>query len=228
MLGRDTVIFGYRELAKEIAREFLKKSYRFVIATDDLESFKQAKSDTLEAYFIEDIADDNELINLGVGDNIKYIFIVTEDDTTNIFLTLATRSLDKNLQIVAEAGSVDSKNKLKVAGANKIIDPYEIVADRIFDLLKKPQIIDVLEQTIFGDKNLNLAQIEVDRDSKLNFLTLSELNLKVNYNLIPIGVTDSLSSDKFKSQEIEYRLKEGDILIVVGRGEDIESFKSNF
>ncbi len=226
-MNKKIIIFGYGELGEELARHLKSKRYDFTIATNDKNSFKRAKQDGLRVEFLNDITDDEELIKLGIGIDVNYIFCVTEDDTINIFLTISARAIDSNLKIISEAESADSKAKFELAGANKVIDPYEITATKIYDIIKKPQIIDILDHTIFGDKNLNLAEIRVTQSSKLNKIYLSELNLRESYNLIAIGIIDKKLGKNFRFVTGEYRhqLSINDILIVVGKLEDIDQFK---
>ena len=51
--------------------------------------------------------------------------------------------MDKELNIVVIMDSSESAEKLLAAGANKIIDPYEICGRKIHDMLKRPDINDI-------------------------------------------------------------------------------------
>ena len=226
----EIIIFGYKHLGQEIARQLSIKNDNFIIASNDMVDFKKAQKDELNAYYLEDITDDKELIKLGITENIKYIFCVSEDESNNIFLTISARALDENLKIIAEAETIESKKKFELAGANKVIDPYEISANRIFSLIKKPQIIDILDNTVFSkeiEDSINLAEINITKNSKLDGVYLNKIDLN-SFNLIAIGVIDREKGEDFKFLTDGYnpKLDDKDVLIVVGNRAKIEEFKS--
>ena len=113
------------------------------------------------------------------------------------------------------------------AGANKIIDPYEICGRKTHDMLTKPDITNVLDDTVFGRHDLHIAQIEIPKGSSLENTKTSELKMDGKYNLILIGVVDKESGETlhFAVGEQEYTLNAGDVLVVLGPSREIRAFK---
>lgn len=78
-----------------------------------------------------DYRDDAALRQLGLGDRIGTLFGLYSSDAENVFLSISTRAIAPELRIICMIHHVDSAPKLIAAGANKIIDPYEISGRKI-------------------------------------------------------------------------------------------------
>lgn len=176
---------------------------------------------------VGDFRNDDDLKVAGIGSRIDYLFCFFAADSDNVFLTISARALDKNLTIIALVDDPDSADKLMAAGANKIIDPYEICGRKTHELLTKPEITNILDQTVFRRHDLHIAQIEIARGSWLESKKISTLKLNEKHNLILIGVVDKALGEElhFAIGEREHHLDVGDILVVMGPAREIKAFK---
>ena len=182
-----------------------------------------------KGFFAEviDFRNDDELKAIGIGTYIDYLFCFFAADSDNVFLTISARAIDKNLTIISIVDDPDSADKLLAAGANKIIDPYEICGHKTYEILTKPEISSILDHTVFRRHDLNIAQIEIPNGSWLENLKISGLRLNEKYNLILIGVVDKELGEElhFAIGEREHHLDAGDILVVMGPAQEISAFK---
>lgn len=222
------VIFGYSVMSLE-AMERLPK--------DDCDILFVARNEAEAAFVTEkgfetciiDFKDDEDLISIGIGTTIDIIFCFYPKDSDNVFLTISARALDKSLTIIAIVDDSESEAKLLAAGANKIIDPYEICGRKVHEMLTKPDISDILDHTVFGRHDLNMAQIEIPIDSYLEGIMVSKLNLRnEQYNLILIGVVDKELDEQlhFTNGETDHELNAGDILVVMGPSRGCRLFRN--
>lgn len=176
---------------------------------------------------VSDFSDDEALRSIGIGSDMDYLFCLFPDDSDNVFLTLSARALAERLIIMAVVDDPAATGKLFAAGADKIIDPYEICARKIHEMLIKPEITDILDHTLFRRHDLNIAEIAITPGSWLENRKLSALNLSERHNLILIGVVDK-EVDKmlhFAVGEQDHHLDAGDILVVMGPAGHIRKFK---
>lgn len=116
------IICGFGRVGHQIAQELLAAKVPFVVIDS-----KEEVSDELEEigvpYLIGDITNDKNLERSGIG-KARGLIASADSDTANVFVTLSARVLNPDLFIVARAGLPDSEEKLKKAGANKVISPY--------------------------------------------------------------------------------------------------------
>jgi Trk K+ transport system NAD-binding subunit len=158
---------------------------------------------------------------------LKFLISRLEPSTTkisqNVFLTLSARVLDKKLKLISVVNQPESAEKLLAAGANKIIDPFEICSKKAYQLLTKPSITWLLDEAVFGRADLHMAEILIPKNSYLDRTLISELHLNELYNLFLIGVVDKELGEKlyFSLGEQDHVLDTGDILVVLGSSRDI-------
>ncbi len=222
------IVFGYSIMSLEAMSRLPKDECDILfIAANETEA-----SSVSEKGFktrILDFRNDDDLISIGIGTTADIIFCFYPKDSDNVFLTISARSLDKSLTIIAIVDHSESEKKLLAAGANKIIDPYEICGRKVHEMLTKPDISNILDHTVFGQHDLNMAQIEIPIDSYLEGRTVSQLNLRnEKYNLILIGVVDRELDDQlhFTNGETDHVLNAGDVLVVMGPNRGCRLFRN--
>ena len=177
-------IFGYNSLSFELVAQLHEKQQNLLILDHDPIKIEQAEQQNLNAQLL-DYRQDEALIELGIGSTVSTLFCFLEHDSENVFLTLSARALDKHnqLKIIAVVKHPDSAEKLLAAGANKIIDPYEICSYKVYQLLTKPSVTWILDQAVFGRADLHMAEITIPEHSTLDKTLTSQLNLNMKYNL---------------------------------------------
>src|SRR5258708_1691721 len=94
-----------------------------------------------------------------------------------------------DLFIVGRAETEDATLKLKRAGANRVISPYQIGAVQIAQTALRPAVVDFMELATSAD-NLDLAmeEIPIAALSALANRTVVEANLRQRYGVIVIGI----------------------------------------
>ncbi len=224
----NIAVFGYNRLSFEAVSRLDTEIYHIVVVDHDPAKAALARENGFETATI-DFRSDDDLKLIGIGSTIDTLFCFFAEDSDNVFLTLSARALDKTLNIIAVVDSPESAEKLLAAGANKIIDPYEICGRKIHDILKWPDITNIFDHTVFGRHDLHLAEVVVPENSYLEDAHISQLQLGSHYNLILIGIVNKQVSDElhFVVEEFDRRLSVGDILVILGPSREIRAFKKD-
>ena len=219
-------VFGYSIMSLEVMSRLNRELYSLVFIGKDEAEAALVAAQGFETKII-DFRNDDALKSIGIGADVDILFCFYQRDSDNVFLTISARAIDKNLTIIAIVDDPESAEKLLAAGADKIIDPYEICGRKTHDMLSRPDITAILDDTVFGQHDLNIAQIEIPEGSCLENTNTSDLKLNEKHNLILIGVVDRESGDAlhFAIGEQEYSLNAGDVLVVLGPSREIRSFK---
>jgi voltage-gated potassium channel len=223
---KQIVVFGYSVMSLEVMKRLNSKQHTLLFVSEDEDEAERITEQGFATTII-DFRNDDELKAIGIGSNVDIIFCFYPTDSDNVFLTISARALDKELTIIAIVDDPESAEKLLAAGANKIIDPYEICAKRTHNMLTKPDVTNMLDNTVFGQHDLNIAQIEIPKGSYLEDSKSSDLELAEKYNLILIGIVDRELGDAlhFAISEKKHILNAGDVLVVLGPANEIKHFK---
>jgi voltage-gated potassium channel len=96
-------------------------------------------------------------------------------------------------------------------------------------MLKRPDINDIFDHTVFGRHDLHLAEVVIPENSYLENSYASQLELSSQYNLILIGIVNKQISDAlhFVAEEFDRRLSVGDILVILGPSREIRAFQKD-
>jgi len=225
-MKKKIIVFGYNNLSYEAISRLDQKAHDVLIIETDLSLKKSAEEKGFKTKDIDFRSDEN-LKLIGIGRSIDVIFCFLLEDSSNVFLTLSARAIDENLDIIAIAGSAQSAEKLIAAGANKIIDPYQICGQKIHELIKKPDITNIIDHTVFGRDDLHIAEIVIPVGSHLENTYSSTLSLNDQHNLVLIGIVDKELDDNlhFAIGEKDHKLDAGDIIVVLGPSREIKAFK---
>lgn len=225
---KKIAVFGYNRLSFEAISRLDPEQHQVLVIDHEPGQTALAAENGFATATI-DFRSDDDLKSIGIGSDIDILFCFFDDDFDNVFLTLSARALDKDLTIIAIVDSPESAGKLLAAGANKIIDPYEICARKIHDVLKRPHISDIFDHTVFGRHDLHLAEIVIPENSYLENSYVGKLELGTQYNLILIGIVNQQVGQQlhFVAEETDRRLSAGDILVILGPSREIRAFKKD-
>jgi voltage-gated potassium channel len=227
MLKNKILIYSFSSIAMQVAQVLAKKNYHIVIIEEDDTLREKASKLGYETYNIS-LLDDENILTIGINDeNIKAFFCLGDDKNQNLFITLSVRNLNKDIKIISISSTKEGNKTMLLAGANKVINPYEIGALRIFRLLHKPLILDVLDNILFSGSDIEVAEITIKKNSIFDNVYLRDLKVIDKDNIIILGIQDKELSDKFIffSTGINHKIDEGDTLVVLGTLQNIKKFK---
>ena len=221
------IIFGYSKFAAQLAYSLKNENKEFII----IEPFEKQRSFAINDNYTNNIYDyecydDNELISLGIKNEITTLFCMHNDFNKNLLISLSARNLNKNLQIIAYSTNINDSKKLKLAGATTTINPYETAGLQIFRKIHKPIALKIIDDILYKNTPLEIQEILIKKNSKLDGKLFHNLNIIKKYNLILLGIQDKEISNKFifSSRGINHKIDEDDILVVLGHKNDILNF----
>lgn len=220
------LLFGYGRYGEQIAKQLMHTGYDVYIAEYDKKNLKHASLDGFEHILIVDIENDEELASILLDNGFKKIFCAFDNEEENIYLTITFKAIFHKIEIIAICESKETERKLKLAGADKVIDTMEAAANRIFFILEKPAVTEAIDN-ILQDPNLTFSEIEIPKDSFLDGINISDINIKKRFNVIVIGIVDKELGNRFTfiTKGIKHKLDAGDILVLIGKKENIKKFE---
>jgi voltage-gated potassium channel len=131
---RDHVIIcGFGRIGAMLARELQAARARFVI----LELAEAAVAQAHELGYLclhADATNEAALESAGIR-HARTLATVLSSDAANVFITLSGRSLNPELDIIARGELPSTERKLIQAGANKVVLPAHIGAERIAEMI---------------------------------------------------------------------------------------------
>jgi len=141
-LKNHAIICGYGRIGRMIASQLEQGGIPFVIvdqATDRTAEARESGWLTLQG----EATDESVLRAAGIA-RAKVLATVLPNDASNVFITLSARNMNHDIQIIARGEVPSTERKLLQAGANRVVLPAHIGADRIAHLILHPNARELL------------------------------------------------------------------------------------
>jgi trk system potassium uptake protein TrkA len=176
-----------------------------------------------------DSTDKEALVASGIKDVDVAVVSMGEDIESSILTTALLKNLDIK-EIVARACTSLHAQILKMVGATRVVFPEEDMGIRVANSILSPGVLEYIEL----GADYTLAEIEAKGESVGR--TLNELDLRGRYGINVLIVKRRVfeveeGTEKTVDKEVkvlptsDYKIQEGDVLVVVGNSKDIESFE---
>jgi len=214
------IVCGYGRIGTMVAREFRRQKFPYVVVERDGERVQAALDDgglAVEA----DASREDVLHRVGIS-RARGLVAVVGTDADNVYTVLTARVLRPELFIVSRAESEDVTQKLRRAGADRVISPYQIGAVQIAQTAVRPAVVDFMDIAI-GSENLELSmeQINISSASPLANTSLQNAGLRQRFGVIVVGIQRQDRHFDF-NPDPNAMLLEGDKLIVLGSTESLK------
>jgi voltage-gated potassium channel len=214
------IICGYGRIGSIVAHQFRRQRIPYVVVERSAERVQIAIEEGapgIEA----DASREDVLKRVGI-ERARGLIAVVGTDAENVYAVLSARVMRPDLFIVSRAETEDATLKLKRAGANRVISPYQIGAVQIAQTALRPAVVDFMELATSSD-NLELAmeQITINARSALSNRSIVEASLRQRYGVIVVGIQREDSRMEF-NPEPDTAIRPGDKLVVLGRPESLK------
>jgi voltage-gated potassium channel len=175
-------------------------------------------------HVLGDVSDDETLHAAGIS-RANALIAALDTDSDNVYVTLSSRALRKDLVIIARARNESSKSKLIRAGANRAVNPQMIGGRRMAAFALQPEVAEFLD-VVMHDENLEfrIEQVSIGPDSPLAGRSLREAALRASTGVLLLAMRTG--DGPFRADPPpETRLEPKTVLIAVGTHEQIDALR---
>ncbi|OLP19976.1 potassium channel protein [Leptolyngbya sp. 'hensonii'] len=232
-LEQHVIICGFGRIGQMLAKKLIQANQPFVVIDLDGDRMLEASE---QGYLVISGNATDEMVLLAAGiTRAKALATVLPDDAFNVFITLTARELNPNLMILARGELPSTEKKLKLAGADRVVLPASIGAERMAHMITHPAALDFL-QGQEGRRDLNelLAQIDIQLDELLIsdrslFVgrAVSDLEVRGKGAFIVVAVRKA-DGTIITHPGHDLILDAADIVIVMGHRGDIPQFARHY
>jgi len=232
-LSGHTIVCGVGRMGAILARELNTEQKPSVVIDLD----EQRISSAIENGYLVlrgDATDEQVLEQAGVR-QAATLATVLSDDATNVFVTITARALNSELHIIARGENPRTESKLLGCGANQVVLPTAIGANRVAQLIIRPSAEEVLQKfSLERHANEDLKQIglrfdqlEVADGAALVGKPLGSIEIRSNHGFRVVGIR-SRQGQTLMNPPGDTVLNAGDVVIVLGHHDDIPQLAERF
>ena len=205
------VICGWGRVGREVARYLANAGQEIVVVDRDADRIATVDYCSVTG----DVTEDATLVRAGI-ERAGTLIAALDTDADNLFVTVASRSFNPTIHVIARARSESSEAKLLRVGADRVVNPQRLGGDRMAAFVTQPHVVDFVDVVMHdGSLEFRLEELTVGPDSPLAGQTLrsSKLHERTGCLVLAVRRPDG-SFTPNPSPEVE--VVPGDVLIGVG------------
>lgn len=223
-LKGHVIICGFGRIGVMLAKDLKDGGADIVILERDDLRFAQAQAAGYLALHA-DAADEAALKLAGI-ERARVLATVVPDDAANVFITLTARSLKHDLHIIARGEEPSTESKLLYAGADKVVLPTHIGAERMAEMILHPETARFIRGSdrmldfdkTLRDLGLQLEVITVTEGSGAVGATIGDIEHRTKGGFFVVQL-DRRNGEVITRPGQAERLQAGDGVLIVTRGD---------
>lgn len=225
-LRNHYIICGYGRVGRRVAAEFREAGVDYVVLDFNSEALALA-GEHGDRYLEGNATRDDDLHAAGLM-RARGLVASSDSDVDNLYITLSARAARQDLLIVARAGDEDAAKKLRLAGADRVVQLYSTAGKEMATLVLKPQVaafLDVASAT--GGPELRFEEIVVTRECDHAGRSIGELRVRAHTGALIIALRKRDGTFD-TTPTAEATLDVGDVMIAVGTGAELRALEELF
>ena len=211
------VVIGLGIFGQNIVREISDKGFE-VIAVDKNKEAVQRVRDLAGKAIVADGTDKDLMDQIGIHEDDTVIISFGDDLAAATLITLYLKQL-KVKSIIVKAPNEEHQIILEKVGATEVILPEKEIAHKVARSLISPNVFDYLPLSE------DCMIFEMAPPESFLGKTIAELQLRSLYNVMVIAVKDVLTDQVTTLPPAPFVIKDGQVLVLVGKEADIEKLR---
>jgi voltage-gated potassium channel len=220
------IVCGFGRVGRSVAEEFLHEGASFVVL--DFSAEAQEAAAEANVLFVEgNGTDDDDLLSAGL-ERARGLIAASDDDADNLYITLSARAVKSDLFIVARASNEEAAKKLRLAGADRIVQPYQAAGRVMANLILRPQVTDFVDVvTTASGNDLRFEEIEVTSACGQGGRSIRQLDVRKESGALIVALRKRDGTfDTTPTPEAV--LEVGDVLIAAGTDDELRALERIF
>ncbi|PID47699.1 MAG: potassium channel protein [Proteobacteria bacterium] len=228
-LKRHYVICYHNEFTIQLAEHFRESHVPFVVVDPSDNILELAQIHRYPYVLQEDPHTEIALLKSHFS-SARGMITLSKNIADNIAQIASARLFEKELGrsayfIMANADKQSDVEKLKKLGADIVVSPSELVAQRMSMVSLRPDMQNVFEKILYRrDTPISLEQVEIPDYSWMRFKKLKEAHLRDIASVSIVGIKDS-KGKFFPMPKGDTLIGTGYSLLIIGTNEGIQDSK---
>ena len=214
------IICGWGRVGRTISRELDEAGEEHVVVERDASKLVGVSG----PHVAGDATDDAVLKEAGL-ERARALVAALDDDAGNLFVTLSARSLRADLFIVARVRTEENEEKLRRAGADRVINPQSIGGSRAAAFLLQPHVSEFLDVVMHDrDIEFRLEELSVVENSVLAGSTIRDAHIRDETGALVLALREPGGSF-VTNPPAHHRIDAGQILIAIGTKDELAALE---
>jgi len=225
-LKNHYVICNHNEFTIQLTKQFRENHIPFVVVDSNPNLEEEAKKYNYP-YFINEEPHTETAILKSHLSSAKGVITLSDNIADNIAVIASVRLYEKEIKrrrpyfILTNASTISDMEKLKKLGADSVVSPTKLMAQRMSAISQRPEMENILEQFLYKkDTPLDIEDVKVPSFSWMLFKKIKDIELPKYVKVYIVGIKEE--GDKFVPMPSgDYIVTKGSRLMLIGSSESI-------
>lgn len=210
------IVCGFGRTGHEIVRKLFKES--LVIIDNDINKVTMAREMGLVA--VHGDSTEEETLEMAGVTKAKTLIACTDRDSSNAFTIIISKDLNPKIYTIAVLRNPSGKSKLKRAGVDLLLSPYEDIAKKVSIAIRNPELADFVE--IASQKDSFLIRKVLVSHTPFSQKSLEEIDLRKKTGCIVIAIE---RDGELLLPNPKLSLEDNDVIYIIGSEDSICKLK---
>ena len=223
-LEGHTVVCGYGRVGSSVAARLVASNVDLVVVDIDEERAEAARTNGI-ATVRGDATEEDTLTDAGL-DTAASVIACVASDSDNLSIVLSARVRKPDLNVLARASNTDAERRLRMAGADRIVTPPEVGAERLAALLLNSGLTDFIE--IAGRNTLlelRIEEVALNEGSDLIGKSLAESRVRTKVGATVLAVRHG-DGTVMSNPSPNVPLAPNDIVVAIGTADQLKDLEN--
>jgi voltage-gated potassium channel len=225
-LSDHYIICGYGRVGRRVAAEFRESGIDYVVLDFSPSAITAARESG--DLFVEGTGTEDEDLEAAGLLTARGLVASSDSDADNLYITLSARNARPDLLIVARASDEDAARKLRLAGADRVVQPYSTAGKEMAKLVLRPQVAAFLDiVSTSGGPELRFEEIEVRESCEHAGESIRDLRVREQTGAMIVALRKRDGTfDTTPSPDAVLEI--GDVMIAAGTPDELRRLEELF
>jgi voltage-gated potassium channel len=212
-LSKHIVVLGYGRMGRAVVEVLRARGIAFAVVDFEPERCRELEEEHQPV--VRGDATQEEVLRAAGTERAKTLIACLADDAHNVYSILLARQLNPDITIIARAVDDGAEERLRLAGADRVFNPYRVGGTRLAITALKPTVSDFIDASLSGSSiELELAEVVVHPSSDLAGKTLAGAEVRQRFGIIVVAL--KRGDDSTFNPGPNERIEAGDVLVALG------------
>lgn len=223
LLENHIIVCGAGRVGSSVAHVLRAEKASYILVDSDPDKVAELES-AGHLVYEGDATEDEVLHTLGIK-KARGVVAALPEDAYNLLIALTARDVNPNLKIVARAERPETMERLRRAGADKVISPTQLGGFQLAMAMIKPVTVDMVE-TLFtvANQQLQLEELHITETSPLMNMEIKDVFGREESKVRVIAIIRN--TEVLMNIHGYDCIRAGDTLILVGARNDLEKIET--
>lgn len=219
-LNNHVIVCGFGRVGRATVANLLPTGVPVVVIEEDDERVGWAIE--AGALVIHDDATHNHVLRQAGLERASAVIACVNADSDNLVIALSAKSIRPETRVICRATEQEFERKLRLAGADGVVTPQAVGAERLAALAIQPELAQIFDVMVNGrPMEFVVEELDVEVGSPVDGQTLRESGIRQESGAMVLAVEDQKIAIMVNPGP-DVRLKGGDRLVIIGTKTQVE------